>query len=298
MSVELRHLRALVAAAEAGSFTAAARSLHLTQQSLSRTIAQLESRTGAQLFERRGRSVTLTAAGEAMLPGGRRALAAADAAVDAAREGTGQAPLRVDVSSAGIETGALILRALRRDHRELAVEQTEVGVARGLGDLLAGRLDVVLGGVEDVPPGVATEPVRREPVLVAMAADHALAATDAVPVAALGDVELLLPADAAAGEWNVFVGAFCRTAGVPVRRFRAVTHGSVAAAEVLREGGCVCPTLAWAERLPGLVFRPLVDPAPVFEWSLMTRADGDPPPGVTRFRDVARALAERRGWLA
>jgi DNA-binding transcriptional LysR family regulator len=297
VSPELRHLRAFLAVAEELSFSAAARRLHLSQQALSRSVQQLERELGAELFDRAARPIELTAAGEAMLGAARRSVAAADQAFDAARRTTGDEParLRVDISSGGLETGAAIVRQLRRAHPDVAVEQVEVGVRRGLDLLRRGELDAVLGIVELDDPAVRVELVRREPVLVAMASDHPLAADDRVPVGRLAEFELLLPSGDAAGEWVSFVDDFCRRAGVEPRRRPGATHGSVSAAEVLREGACVTPTAAWTEPLDGLVFRPLVDPIPLLPWSLAWRA-GDDDAAIAALVQCARATADERGW--
>jgi hypothetical protein len=143
-----------------------------------------------------------------MLAAAYRSIAAADEAFDVARR-TGRAgaavPLRVDISSGGIETGAAIVRRLRRTRPEVAIEQIEVGVRRGIEMLRRRELDAVLAIVEDSHHGLLVELVRREPVLVAMAADHPLAGDDAIPVARLAEVDLLLPSQDAAAEWVTFV---------------------------------------------------------------------------------------------
>jgi DNA-binding transcriptional LysR family regulator len=293
MSPELRHLRSFLAVAEEGSFSAAARRLHLSQQALSRSVAQRERELGVSLFDRAARPVELTAAGEAMLAAARRSVTAADEAFDTARGATGS--LRVDISSGGLETGALIVRRLRRTRPDVAIEQVEVGVRRGLELVRRRELDAVLGIVADGEPDVRAEVVRREPVLVAMAADHPLAAQDEVPVARLADVDLLLPSQDAASEWVDFVHDICRAAGFEPRRWPGVTHGSISAAEVLRDGGCVTPTAAWIEPLDGLAFRPLVDPVPVLPWSLAWRAD-DHRGELAALVACARDTADERGW--
>jgi DNA-binding transcriptional LysR family regulator len=84
-TIELRHLRYFLAVAEERHFTRAAARLHVSQPPLSAQIRQLEQRLGAPLFVRTGRPVTLTAAGEALLPSAYAALAAVDAGVDAVR---------------------------------------------------------------------------------------------------------------------------------------------------------------------------------------------------------------------
>ncbi|WP_073201018.1 LysR family transcriptional regulator [Roseovarius marisflavi] len=59
-------MRAFLATADEGSLTAAARSLGLTQPTLSRQISALEEELGLMLFERVGRGLELTAAGREM----------------------------------------------------------------------------------------------------------------------------------------------------------------------------------------------------------------------------------------
>jgi LysR family cyn operon transcriptional activator len=65
--VELRHLRYFIKSAELLHFTDAAAALRVSQPNLSLQIQQLEEEIGSQLFERVGRAVRLTAAGELFL---------------------------------------------------------------------------------------------------------------------------------------------------------------------------------------------------------------------------------------
>ena len=64
---ELRHLRVFAAVAEQLSFTRAAELLHMTQQTVSRTVSELERELGVTLLERTTREVRLTPAGDALL---------------------------------------------------------------------------------------------------------------------------------------------------------------------------------------------------------------------------------------
>lgn len=70
--IELRQLRYLIAAAEAGSFSRAARNLNIKQATLSRHILQTEKRLGMALFDRKTRGATLTGDGAAYLRIARR----------------------------------------------------------------------------------------------------------------------------------------------------------------------------------------------------------------------------------
>ncbi|MEO0322917.1 MAG: LysR substrate-binding domain-containing protein [Myxococcota bacterium] len=73
---ELEHFLRIV---EHGTFTAAAREAHLSQPALSASVRRLEEWAGARLFDRDRRGARLTAAGSALLPRARAALAALEA---------------------------------------------------------------------------------------------------------------------------------------------------------------------------------------------------------------------------
>ena len=68
MNINLRQLRAFVSIGRLGSFTKAADALHATQPALSAQIRELEEALGVKLFDRSTRSVTLTQAGEDLMP--------------------------------------------------------------------------------------------------------------------------------------------------------------------------------------------------------------------------------------
>ena len=78
--METRELRYFVAVAEESHVGRAAKRLGMAQPPLSRAIARLERRLGAELFIRGPRGVTLTMAGQTLLNEGRAALAAVEAA--------------------------------------------------------------------------------------------------------------------------------------------------------------------------------------------------------------------------
>ena len=78
VSMELRHLRYFVALAECLSFTRAAERVHVTQSTLSHQIRQLEEELGQPLFDRIGKKVVTTEAGELFLGYAARALQEVD----------------------------------------------------------------------------------------------------------------------------------------------------------------------------------------------------------------------------
>jgi DNA-binding transcriptional LysR family regulator len=86
--MDLRQLGYVIAVADEGGFTKAAERVGISQPSLSYAVKALENELGAVLFDRLGRTVRLTAAGEALIGPARQALRDADvarAAVDAVR---------------------------------------------------------------------------------------------------------------------------------------------------------------------------------------------------------------------
>lgn len=81
----LRALECLVAVADSGSVTQAARLLHSSQPAVSHQLAALERETGTMLLRREPRGVKLTPAGRAAVADARRAIEAAASAVQSAR---------------------------------------------------------------------------------------------------------------------------------------------------------------------------------------------------------------------
>jgi LysR family transcriptional regulator, carnitine catabolism transcriptional activator len=97
--VDRRQLEFFLALADAGSFTRAAGRLHIAQPSLSYAIRALEAELGAPLFERHGRGVRLTPAGEALIAPARRSVRSFALAESAVRAVTDAGFGRVTVVS-------------------------------------------------------------------------------------------------------------------------------------------------------------------------------------------------------
>jgi len=84
--MELRHFALLSGGGAVTGFTRASESLHITQPTLSHQIKQIEDELGIQLFDRVGRVVKLTTAGELFQVYAKRALLEVDAGLDALNE--------------------------------------------------------------------------------------------------------------------------------------------------------------------------------------------------------------------
>jgi DNA-binding transcriptional LysR family regulator len=88
--MDTQNLRAFLLVAESGSFSIAAEKLHLTQPAVSKRVAQLEEQLGASLFDRIGRKISLTEAGEALLPHARSVQLELQAAERSVRDLSGE----------------------------------------------------------------------------------------------------------------------------------------------------------------------------------------------------------------
>src|SRR5262245_24240861 len=123
-NVEIRDLEALVAVANTGSFTDAARALCLTQPTVSARIAMLESALDAKLLDRLPGGVRPTPAGEVLLARTRVLLRDREQALNAVHEFLGRPGGVLDVGASSIP-GTYILPAvfarLRRSHPALRI---------------------------------------------------------------------------------------------------------------------------------------------------------------------------------
>jgi len=170
--LNLDQLRTLVSIADLGSFSAAARALHLAQPTVSLHISELESRLGTPLVVRGGRRVTPTAAGAALVERGRRLLRDADDAVDAVkRQSEGRAGRVRLGTSTGVVVDLLpqVLARLEREHAGIDVEVSILGSNEAMARLLAGTLDIGLVALPQPPqPQLVLTPWRKQPIMAVM----------------------------------------------------------------------------------------------------------------------------------
>src|SRR5215472_5714329 len=135
----LNALRAFEGVAMHGSFTAAANALLISQSALSRHVIALERLTGVQLFERRPHALTLTKAGQHLLPAVIKSFDRLEYALDDIRkEGAPmQRTLRVQMApSFAVQLAVPILRDFRRTGAEVDIDLiSPYGVGPPLGDV-------------------------------------------------------------------------------------------------------------------------------------------------------------------
>lgn len=147
MVMNLEQLRGFVSVAELGHFTRAAERLHLAQPSLSRQISTLEQELGAELFHRARGHISLTAAGDTLLPRAQRMLAEADAIKDEMGELAGLRRGRVRLGATPTLCISLVAEALSSFHLAhpgVELHLTEGGSRLLVEQLAVGALDLAL----------------------------------------------------------------------------------------------------------------------------------------------------------
>jgi DNA-binding transcriptional LysR family regulator len=156
--LELRQLETFREVVRQGSFTAAARALHMTQPAVSAHVKALEVALGARLLERDGKGVRLTASGRLVLEAAETALGAVEEVARRVRES--MAPERGRIVLACGDTVALhllppVLTAFRATHPEAEVAVQNHG-SRAI-------LELVLKREADL--GIVTRPAWLDPAL-------------------------------------------------------------------------------------------------------------------------------------
>lgn len=159
MGIDLgvRHLRATVAVADAGGYTAAARALHVAQSSMSRTVLEVEQRLGVPLFERTTRQVRPTTDGEEFLTIARRLLAQFDAALshfEGYLAGTRGAVSIAALPSLAATMLPPVLSAFRADRPEVSVSIRDGLSGEVLDHVAAGTVDMAVTVAATVPPAL------------------------------------------------------------------------------------------------------------------------------------------------
>jgi LysR family transcriptional regulator, regulator for metE and metH len=147
VDLEIRHLRLVAGIADAGSMTAAAGRLHLTQSALSHQLRDIESRFDTPFFVRLGRRMVLTAAGRRVLETARRVLGDLERAEEDVRRLTqhGHGVIRVCTQCyTGYHWLGSLLASFQRKHPRVTVNIAADATDRPIDALLEGRIDVAI----------------------------------------------------------------------------------------------------------------------------------------------------------
>lgn len=193
--MDLKQLDYFVSVCESGSFSRAAVRLNLSQPSISRQVALLETELGQRLMERNGRGVQPTPAGHALLAHARVILAAAEQARHEIREMTNEPAGKVVVGLPHRVAAGLCVPLVRHFRQRFpnamlcVVEGLSLSLREGL---IAGRIDAGLLFDPAPTPLLKYENLLRERLVLVAPPGHRLPAL--VSLSALREFDMVLPA--------------------------------------------------------------------------------------------------------
>ncbi len=189
MNVTFRQLRVFVEVARLGSVQRTAEALHLTPPAISLQIKEIESQVGQLLFDRTGRRLSLSTAGEYFLVYARRLLATLKEAEDAMarfkRLESGRLTIGM-VSSAKYFLPQLLAR-FHQEHPAIEV-RLKLGNREQLAQMMnAGEVDLSIMGRPPLDFPSRAEPFAMHPHVLITSPTHRFAQTESVPAAWLAE---------------------------------------------------------------------------------------------------------------
>jgi DNA-binding transcriptional LysR family regulator len=190
----VRQMQIFLSAAKHRSFSRASKELRLTQPAISMQMKALEHLAGLPLFERVGRNVALTAAGEELLAHARSVMRALQDAEDAfaAMRGLAAGRVTIAVVSTAKYFAPKLLARFARTHAgielKLVVNNREAVVEA----LVENEVDLALMGTPPADVDTVAIPFAKHPLVVVARPDHPLAGRRRVPLAALAGETFLV----------------------------------------------------------------------------------------------------------
>jgi LysR family cyn operon transcriptional activator len=296
-ALELRHLRYFLTVAETAHFTRAARRLHITQPTLSHQIKQLEGQVDQRLFDRTGRGVRLTAAGDVLRPFAERILRELDEARGALQASRGLTRGRLRAGLVHTVHACVIPEIISRfgaahagiqiSCAELAVDDIEQGVE-------SGRLDVGVSFLPATRKTLEGEKLFTEELVAVAAEESPLAQRQRLRVGDLAAEPLaLLPARFCTRQLIDLAFATARTS--PRVEVEMNSIGGILA--LVRQGklASILPRLALSARGLGVRAIRLTAPTPRRSIGLIWRRGAPRAAAAELFAQVTTAVLRERG---
>lgn len=234
--MENRNVATFIKVVEMNNFTRAAESLGYSQAAVTAQIKQLEHELGAPLFDRIGKRINLTRAGEAFLPYAFRLLKAEDEAIACIREqGDLSGTLRIGTTSS-LSIGALPQAAIDfiKEHPNVNIVIQVSDFTKDLREkLIAGTMDLVWAMTEPPNPQNFQRILEKDvPIVFVAHPDHPLAGKKVSLRKILA--EQLIVADREVG-YTYYLNKFANDIGVQLEPVLEI--GSVSAIINILEGG-------------------------------------------------------------
>ncbi|MCP1931010.1 LysR substrate-binding domain-containing protein [Bradyrhizobium elkanii] len=298
MTVELRHLRYAIAAADHGSFRRAARTLSVEESTLSRRIRDLEDELGAALFIRRASGVHLTHAGQCFLGHARRAVReVAHAVVEVGAIGRGETgAVRVGIFSS-LASGflAALLREYLVRHPDVRTDVIEGGPSGHLAAVRQHQTDIAFLTGEQEVEGCDRLHLWDERVLVAMRSEHPFSNLAAVSWEHLRDERFLVSeADPGPEIHDYLVKHLAALGHHPSVERHGVSRDNLMNLVAIGGGLTLTSEATVGTKFPGVVYKPLAGEVLPFCAFWSPRNDN---PALRRMLSLAKIMSKRSKGL-
>lgn len=283
--VDIDAVRTFLAVADAGQFQEAAVDLRISQQAVSKRVANLERSLGVTLFTRTARGVRLTVDGQAFLPHARELLRAAERAAASVRPG--DRALRVDVLNRR-SAPAEALHGFYRAHPGIdldVVTLPDANVEAAIEAVHAGEIDASFRAVplpaRELPDGILVERVLDDPLQVLVGAAHSLAAAATLTPADLAGHRIWIPGLRPGAEWAAYYDELTEAFDLRIDAI-GPNFGSAALLDAIADAADVATLVGSGDRhvwpaTQDLRRIPLHGPTPVYPHSFVHRADNRHP---------------------
>lgn len=296
MNVSLRQLRAFVAVARTGSFTAAAESLFVTQSALSGLIRDLEQALGLRLVDRSTRRLNLSDVGRELFPLVEKILLDLDGVLNEVANLKTLKRGSVRVAAPQLMSCTLlpeVVAAFTALHPGIRIGLLDSPVENVAARVLSGEVDLGIGPERDPNPHVAATMLFDLPFMAVVPADHVLARRAKVRWADLAGYPLISLGGPFAERLAADLHAAARDLSVESKVSFMSTALSMVSAGM---GITVCiPYAGSLVRLYKLVMRPLVDPIVTRRFFVLCRSDRSLSPAAQAFRAFLFEEIKKRG---
>ncbi|MDM0114664.1 LysR substrate-binding domain-containing protein [Variovorax sp. J22R133] len=291
--MEMRHLRYFVALADCLSFTRAAERVHVTQSTLSHQIRQLEDELGQPLFERIGKKVVTTEAGELLRGYASRALKEVDQGIALLKPGTSSLSGTVRVGATHTFNIGLIpecVAQLLARHPTVRISVEELSAEVIGARLKSGDLDLGIAYRPNDPEDLWFEPLYNEEMVLVVSQSHPLASRKRIRMVELHRQSLvLLSSNFSTRTMLDECFRACGAEPVVVAEMSTVAPmlGLVARTQI----GSIVAINAVTESMTGLAVIPLESPTPVRTPGILWRLGEAQPMHVQSFAVILRKTA-------
>jgi LysR family cyn operon transcriptional activator len=291
--MELRHLRYFVALAEYLSFTRAAARVHVTQSTLSHQIRRLEDEIGQPLFDRIGKKVVTTEAGELFLAYATRALKEVDHGIAMLRPDAAGLSGQVRIGTTHTFNIGLIPECVAQflaRHAQVRVRVEELPAEQIAEQLQAGHLDIGIAYRPTQPSDLWFEPLYNEEMVLVVSDAHPFAARRRIRMVELHQQQLVLMPDYYSTR-ALLEECFAACGAEPVVLAEMSTIAPMLGLVLRMPIGAIVAVNAVPAALQGLRMIPIESPTPIRTPGILWRQQADKAAAVHSFAVIVRRTA-------